>query len=61
MEPRSGYQANDASVGDLDGGDDNETEETHGMPPTVSSIPPNIAVSINAGLIYLDWSSNHTG
>lgn len=47
---------------DPDGdGDDNETEETHGTPPTISSIPPDIDASIAAGTLNLNWSGNHTG
>ncbi len=47
---------------DPDGdGDDNETEESNGTDPTVSSIPPVIGMAMNAGALNLNWSSNHTG
>jgi hypothetical protein len=51
-----------AGTDDPDGdGDDNETEETHGTPPTVSSVPPDIYASIAAGMLNLNWSTNHIG
>ena len=47
---------------DPDGdGDNNETEETNGTSPTISSIPPVVDVSMDAGLLYLSWPSNNTG
>ncbi len=47
---------------DPDGdGDDNETEETNGTPPTISSIPPNMDLLITNGMLNLVWPSNNTG
>ncbi len=48
--------------GDPDGdGDDNATEQANGTDPNISSIPPNINLSIDAGMMNLSWPGTHTG
>lgn len=49
-------------AGDFDGdGDDNGAEQLAGTPPTISAIPPEIGISMDAGDLNLNWSSNHIG
>ena len=42
-------------------GDDNETEETNGTPPTISSLEPDLESAFTNGLFTLNWPDYHTG
>ena len=42
-------------------GDSNETEETNGTSPTISSIPPELEISLSAELLQISWPTNRTG
>ena len=51
-----------AGTDDPDGdGDTNETEETNGTAPTISSIPPSIQYTTTNGHLMILWPQTHTG